>query len=170
MPNNAIITACSWNRKQGYVAAGSEGGLIKIIKLEMTDGKESKQKAKDTDSAKNGLLMNESLEGHTGEISCITWNEPFSKLTTSDTNGKIVVWINYENQWCEEMVNKRDNTVVTGMKWSPDGNHICIIYNDGVIILGSLEGNRIWVKELKGSVLTHIEVNLIKFAIIQYNK
>ena len=38
MPNNAIITSCSWNRKEGYVAAGSEGGLIKIIKLEMTDG------------------------------------------------------------------------------------------------------------------------------------
>jgi WD repeat-containing protein 35 len=165
MPNNANITSCSWNRKQGYVAAGSEAGLVKIIKLEMTDGKESKTKSKDAaaagDTAKSGLLMNESLEGHTGEISCITWNETFNKLTTSDTNGKIVVWINYENQWCEEMVNKRDNTVVTGMKWSPDGQHICIIYNDGVVILGSLEGNRIWVKELKGQVLTHIEVQII---------
>ena len=56
------------------------------------------------------------------------------------------------------MVNKRDQTIVTGMKWSPDGQQICIIYNDGVIIMGSLEGNRIWVKELKNTVLTNIEV------------
>jgi WD repeat-containing protein 35 len=181
MPNNANITACSWNRKQGYVAAGSDGGLVKIIKLEMTDGKESKTKNKDKDTAaagppgsaapdggKSGLLMNESLEGHTGEISCITWNESFNKLTTSDTMGKIVVWINYENQWCEEMVNKRDNTIVTGMKWSPDGQHICIIYNDGVVILGSLEGNRIWVKELKGQVLTQIEVGFCSFLQVYY--
>ncbi len=102
--------------------------------------------------------MNDSLEGHSGQIACITWNDLFNKLTTADSNGKIVVWINYEGQWCEEMVNKRDNTIVTGMKWSSDGQHICIIYNDGVIIMGSLEGNRVWVKELKNTVLTNIEV------------
>jgi WD repeat-containing protein 35 len=161
MPNNALITSCSWNRKEGYVATGCEGGLVKVIKLEMTDGKDQKQKngaGEATGAAKNGLLMNDTLESHSGHITFITWNETFSKLTTADSNGKIVVWINYENQWCEEMVNKRDNTIVTGMKWSPDGQNICIIYNDGVIILGSLEGNRIWVKELKGHILTHIEV------------
>ena len=118
---------------------------------------------KDSHSTSNkSLVVNESLEGHTGEIACITWNDLFNKLTTADSNGKIVVWINYEGQWCEEMVNKRDNTVVTGMKWSSDGQHICIIYNDGVIIMGSLEGNRVWVKELKNTVLTNIEV--LKFS------
>lgn len=62
--------------------------------------------------------MNESLEGHTGkslpnyirysglnfkqkirlkgQIACITWNDMFNKLTTADTNGKIVVWINHD--------------------------------------------------------------------------
>ena len=55
------------------------------------------------------------------------------------------------------MVNKRDMTIVTGMKWSSDGENVCIVYNDGVIIMGSLEGNRIWVKELKNTNLTHIE-------------
>lgn len=28
----------------------------------------------------------------------------------------------------------------------------------GVIILGSLEGTRIWVKEIKNAILTHVEV------------
>jgi WD repeat-containing protein 35 len=64
------------------------------------------------------------------------------------------------------MVNKRDNTIVTGMKWSSDGQQICIIYNDGVSIMGSLEGNRVWVKELKHSVLTNIEV--VPFFVIEY--
>ena len=65
------------------------------------------------------------------------------------------------------MVNKRDNTIITGMKWSSDGQHICIIYNDGVIILGSLEGNRVWVKELKNTHLTNVEV--IKFFLKKIN-
>jgi hypothetical protein len=39
MPNNAQITACSWNREQGYIAAGSVEGLVKVIKLEITDSK-----------------------------------------------------------------------------------------------------------------------------------
>jgi hypothetical protein len=38
VPNNAIITACSWNKKDGFVAAGSESALIKVIKLEMNEG------------------------------------------------------------------------------------------------------------------------------------
>ena len=110
-----------------------------------------------SEAQKNGLVMNETLESHTGEIACIAWNNTFNKLTTADTKGKIVVWIYYDGQWCEEMVNKRDGTVVNGMKWSPDGQHICIVYNDGVSIMGSLEGNRVWIKELKRTVLTHIE-------------
>lgn len=98
----------------------------------MSEGKEPKSKT--PASNQSSLVMNESLEAHTGEIACITWNDLFNKLTTADSNGKIVVWINYEGQWVEEMVNKRDNTVVTGMKWSSDGQHICIIYNDGIFI------------------------------------
>ncbi len=63
------ITACSWNRKQGYVAAGSEASLVKVIKLEMTEGKEPKAKNPPPTAS---LVMNESLEGHTGEISSST--------------------------------------------------------------------------------------------------
>ena len=71
----------------------------------------------------------------------------------------MILKITIKGAWYEEMVNKRDNTIITGMKWSSDGQHICIIYNDGVIILGSLEGNRVWVKELKNTNLTNVEVN-----------
>ena len=155
MPNNATITSCSWNRTHGFVAAGCENGVVKLIKLEMSEGKDAKSSKAPNQSA---LVINETLEGHSGEIATVTWNNKFNKLTTADSNGKIVVWINYEGQWCEEMINKRDNTTITGMKWSPDGLHICIIYNDGVIIMGSLEGTRVWVKEIKNVILTNIEV------------
>ena len=35
------------------------------------------------------------------------------------------------------------------MKWTPNGEKICIIYDDGAVIVGSVEGNRLWGKELK---------------------
>lgn len=94
------------------------------------EGKEPKPGKADKNSS--ALLLNETLEGHSGEIASITWNDNFNKLTTADSNGKIIVWVNVESQWVEEMVNKRDNTTITGMKWSPSGQHICIVYNDGI--------------------------------------
>ena len=36
--------------------------------------------------------MNQTLEGHTGAVVCVTWNPLFRKLTTSDESGLIIVW------------------------------------------------------------------------------
>lgn len=47
------------------------------------------------------------------------------------------------------MINNRNKSVVTDMRWSPNGEKICIIYEDGAVIVGSVEGNRLWGKELK---------------------
>ena len=38
------------------------------------------------------------------------------------------------------------------MKWTPDGGRICIIYEDGAVIVGSVDGNRLWGKELSSSL------------------
>ena len=35
------------------------------------------------------------------------------------------------------------------MKWTSDGQKICIVYQDGAVIVGSVDGNRLWGKELK---------------------
>ena len=48
------------------------------------------------------------------------------------------------------MINNRNKSVVKGMSWNTDGNKICIVYEDGAVIVGSVDGNRIWGKELKG--------------------
>ena len=38
----------------------------------------------------------------------ITWNENFRKLTTSDQNGLIIVWMLHRGIWFEEMINNRN--------------------------------------------------------------
>jgi hypothetical protein len=34
------------------------------------------------------------------------------------------------------------------MRWTPNGEKICIVYVDGAVIVGSVDGNRLWGKEL----------------------
>ena len=64
----------------------------------------------------------------------------------------------YVGQWCEEMINNRNRSVVKDMSWTKDGQKICIVYEDGAIIVGSFDGTRLWGKDLKGMQLTHVQV------------
>ena len=133
-------------------------------------------------AAPSNLSMNQTLEGHSGAVQVVTWNEKHQKLTTSDQNGLIIVWMLYKGKekcflfacnsgssvwflgfvlaglWYEEMINNRNKSVVSDMRWNSDGQKICIVYADGAVIVGSVDGNRIWGKELKGLSLTHVEV------------
>lgn len=56
------------------------------------------------------------------------------------------------------MVNNRNKSFVTDMKWTSDGKKICIVYDDGAVIVGSVDGNRLWSKEL------NVALNLIDWA------
>ena len=38
---------------------------------------------------------------------------------------------------------------MTGMGWSKDGNKICIVYQDGSVVVGHIEGHRLWGKEIE---------------------
>jgi WD repeat-containing protein 35 len=87
----------------------------------------------------------------------VTWNENYRKLTTSDENGLIIVWMLYRGMWYEEMINNRNKSVVKDMKWTADGQKICIIYEDGAVIVGSVDGNRLWGKELSKVNLRKVE-------------
>lgn len=65
-----------------------------------------------------------------------------------------------EGAWCEVMYNKRNKPgAVVGMKWNSDGQKICIGYEDGFTILGSVNGERIWAKELNFR-LSSLEVGI----------
>lgn len=78
----------------------------------------------------------------------IQWNDQYQKLTTSDEAGLIIVWMMHKNHWFEEMINNRNKSVVTDMKWTPNGEKIGIVYEDGQVIVGSVEGTRLWGKDL----------------------
>ncbi|XP_053476198.1 WD repeat-containing protein 35 isoform X1 [Ictalurus furcatus] len=152
IPNNIKLKCVSWNRNQGFIACGGDEGLLKVLKLEIqTDDAKLKGLA-----APSNLSMNQTLEGHTGAVQVVTWNEQYQKLTTSDQNGLIIVWMLYKGSWYEEMINNRNKSVVRSMSWNADGEKICIVYEDGAVIVGSVDGNRIWGKELKGIQLAHV--------------
>lgn len=63
----------------------------------------------------------------------------------------------YKGMWFEEMINNRNKSVVRSMKWNSEGQKICIVYEDGAVIVGSVDGNRIWGKELKNIQLACVE-------------
>ncbi|KAM6912965.1 WD repeat-containing protein 35 [Xenentodon cancila] len=153
IPNNIHLKCVSWNKDQGFIACGGDDGLLKVLKLEsQTDDNRLKGLA-----APSNLSMNQTLEGHSGAVQVVTWNEQFEKLTTSDQNGLIIVWMLYKGSaWYEEMINNRNKSVVRSMSWNADGQKICIVYEDGAVIVGSVDGNRVWGKELKGSQLAHV--------------
>ena len=62
----------------------------------------------------------------------------------------------YKGSWYEEMINNRNKSVVKGMSWNSEGQKICIVYEDGAVIVGSVDGNRIWGKELKQITLSGV--------------
>uniref|UniRef100_A0A3P9HAW2 WD repeat-containing protein 35 n=1 Tax=Oryzias latipes TaxID=8090 RepID=A0A3P9HAW2_ORYLA len=152
IPNNIHLKCVSWNKDQGCIACGGDDGLLKVLKLE-TQSDDVRFKGL---AAPSNLSMNQTLEGHRGAVQVVTWNEQYEKLTTSDQNGLIIVWMLYKGAWYEEMINNRNKSVVRSMSWNADGQKICIVYEDGAVIVGSVDGNRIWGKELKGSQLAHV--------------
>lgn len=152
IPNNIHLKCVSWNKDQGFIACGGDDGLLRVLKLEsQTDDAKLKGLA-----APSNLSMNQTLDGHSGAVQVVTWNEQYEKLTTSDQNGLIIVWMLYKGAWYEEMINNRNKSVVRSMSWNADGQKICIVYEDGAVIVGSVDGNRIWGKELKGNQLAHV--------------
>ena len=61
----------------------------------------------------------------------VQWNEAETKMTSCDSSGLIVVWVNFKHGWYEEMINNRNKSHVTDMRWNREGRKICIVYDDG---------------------------------------
>lgn len=40
------------------------------------------------------------------------------------------------------MINNRNKSVVRSMSWNADGQKICIVYEDGAVIVGSVDGKK----------------------------
>ncbi|EER18071.1 wd-repeat protein, putative, partial [Perkinsus marinus ATCC 50983] len=142
VPHNLAVEVVSWNAGQGWLAIGGENGFLKVLKLDGSTTDDS------SSNNNNDFSSTQTLEGHQHSIRVIVWNENFRKLTTSDAKGLIIVWSMNQGAWFEEMVNNRNRSVVTDMRWSKDGQRICIVYEDGAVIVGTVDGQRLWGKEI----------------------
>lgn len=51
-------------------------------------------------------------------------------------------------------MNNRNKSVVRSMRWNTDGQKICIVYEDGVVIVGSVDGKDasrvLFLNQIKG--------------------
>lgn len=76
--------------------------LTQVLKLE-----EAKAPGNAPSASGQGLNANQTLQGHTDSVVVAAWNEQHNKLTTSDSNGLIIVWTLHKGLWFEEMINNR---------------------------------------------------------------
>ncbi len=76
---------------------------LQVLKLESLLSSQTGDAA----AAGSNLTMNQTLEGHQAPVMVAAWNDAHSKLTTSDANGLIIVWILHKGMWFEEMINNR---------------------------------------------------------------
>ena len=98
----------AWSKEQGYIACGGDDGLLKVLKLE--SGKDSKG-AKGL-AAPSNLSMNQTLEGHNGQIQVVGWNENHQKLSSSDQYGLIIVWMLYKGMYVKDILNSSYSYVI----------------------------------------------------------
>lgn len=98
IPNNTRINCIAWNKSHGYIAVGGDEGLLKVLKVESTSGTASNAQNQTLPAppAPSSLGMNQTLEGHKEAIQVVTWNDSQQKLTTSDRDGVIMVWMLYK--------------------------------------------------------------------------
>ena len=98
------------NKETNYIAIGGSNGFIQIVDLDVSA---------DTKKEKGSQIsFNQSLKYHSDDISLLTWNDNYNKLTTCDKSGVIVVWKFVDNKWETEMINNREQSIVTDIKWN----------------------------------------------------
>lgn len=65
IPNGTKLRVLSWNPEHGWLAAGGEEGLLKVLRLETAVTPDSNARGV---AAASNLAMNQTLEGHKSEF------------------------------------------------------------------------------------------------------
>jgi WD repeat-containing protein 35 len=142
---NSVITCISCNNQTNTLAIGGDNGFLKVVQIDL-----SKQRKNPDGTAASPLTFSQTLTAHKSKVIIVTWNDSYDKLTSCDEEGVIVVWRLSENDtWETEMINNREVSHVTDLKWSSMGNFLCFIYDDGHAIVGTVEGSRSWGNDIK---------------------
>ena len=133
------VSSLTFDQNSDILALGFENGLIKLIKFEETQNEQNEFE----------IIMNEKLKhSHKNSIQTLSWNSNYGKLLSVDNNGLMIVWTENEETFVEEMVNESDKKKIKFAQWSKNGNFVLIILEGGGAILGNVDGERIWSKEV----------------------
>ena len=150
IPGQHKLQCVEWRHEEGWMAVGGDNGLLKIIKV---NDSSSSMDAR----GRVNHIGNQTLLGHNGRVLHLAWNNMYRKLASADENGAIIVWTlePNTNKFEEEMINMSDHGPVGDVKWSHDGGKVCIVYGDGQIVVGTVDGKRLWAKSM-GISLQHL--------------
>ncbi|KAI6243756.1 WD repeat-containing protein 35 [Aphelenchoides fujianensis] len=142
------LCCIAWMKNRGHMAIGGDEGSLRVLQLPHEGGLSVIWKA--TRPAVSPLLLLPNCPMSSAKVSLACWNEVFQKLATCDDAGLIIVWMSHatEDTWFEEMINNRQKSSVVSLKWSNNGTKIAIAYEDGQVIVGSVDGNRLWSKDI----------------------
>ena len=81
---NEKLNKISTNKETNYIAIGGTNGFVQVVDLDVSS---------DQKNAKGGQLsFSQSLKYHNDDITLITWNDNYDKLTKCDKSGVIIVW------------------------------------------------------------------------------
>lgn len=133
-PEEKFVKFVAWNRVSNLIACGQENGAITIHKVSQNPDHP-------------GLCrfdIVQTLVDHKHEITAMTWNERFNKLVSGDSDGLLVVWLEYAGKWRPTMINSLSKVPVASICCSSQGDLIVIAYADGKIICGDINGNPKW--------------------------
>ncbi|KAB1266970.1 WD repeat-containing protein 35, partial [Camelus dromedarius] len=103
-------------------------------------------------AAPSNLSMNQTLEGHSGSVQVVTWNEQYQKLTTSDQNGLIIVWMLYKGNriWGKDL----KGIQLCHVAWSADSKILLFGMANGEIHIYDNQGN--FIMKMKLNCLVNV--------------
>lgn len=118
--NTAKLSQINCNSHTHALGIGGSDGFVKVIQIDLLKSK--------SEANNNNLTFTQNLVCHKKKIIVLCWNDNYDKLTTCDEEGVIIVWkLTEENKWETEMINNREVSFVSSLKWSKQGNYLCFM-------------------------------------------
>lgn len=141
------VVLVAWNRIENYIAAGGQAGSIRILLLDFNSSSDNDYNVSDlrTSTRNVKIHMDKRLNLHDNAlITSIAWNEKETKLATSDNKGLVFISSTDTGKWVRNLVNDSSRAAVVTTTWSPDASRILMVYVNGLVMLGTASGHRIY--------------------------
>ena len=133
-PEERVVKLVAWNRVSNLIACGQANGAITINQVSYNPDHPG--------LCRFDILQ--TLVDHKHEITAMVWNERFNKLATGDSDGLLIVWLEYAGKWRPTMINSLYKVPISSLCCSSQGDLIVICYEDGKVLCGDINGNPKW--------------------------